>query len=159
MLLNSLVLAAPARHFDRMSKWWAVALATLGLTVVITAEATPLRPISCERAGSFSSNFSGDFDVRWTKCRIKGMKHSPAVSLYGSPPYAQLSWPEWPVGSVRAAFTIYLVCAASAFALAKNLAGTAWRRYPPAGERPPNARKSPEVRKRQVIGHETSTHS
>jgi hypothetical protein len=92
-LLDAVAIAASPRRFDAMSKWWAFVIVAFGLTVATAAEGFR-SPISCERFGSFSAEFSIDFDVVRTECRISWMKNSPVIAFYGESPYVTASWPK-----------------------------------------------------------------
>lgn len=94
-LFTAIADALPARCPDAMLKRVAFAIFALGLAFAAAGAIALTRlPISCERTGSFSADFSRDFDVVRTECRIEWIKHSPLIIFYEAPLYVELNWPE-----------------------------------------------------------------
>jgi hypothetical protein len=84
---------SPTRSFDAMSKRWAFLIAALGLAMAVTV-AGAQSTVSCQRNGGFSSDFSRDFDVVRTECRISSINHAPVVKLFESSPYVEVTLPD-----------------------------------------------------------------
>jgi hypothetical protein len=77
-----------------LSRIWA-GLALLGLIVGMVAVAGKAsHAVSCERhKGAFGADFSSDFDINSTDCRISSIKDSPVIRFMGATPYVSIHWP------------------------------------------------------------------
>jgi hypothetical protein len=69
-------------------------LAFLGMVSLVAVwELTLNRPISCERhQGTFSNDFSPDFDITRVNCRLSSIKNSPTIRFWGVSPYIGIKW-------------------------------------------------------------------
>ena len=77
---------------DRQSKLLALfVVLVLGLGLVSVIELGK-SAVSCKfHGGSFSNDFSPDFDIDRTDCRL-AWRESPVLHLWGVRPYVGLSW-------------------------------------------------------------------
>jgi hypothetical protein len=75
------------RYVDARQLYLLFIVVIVGLSFAMISELSH-SPVSCEHhEGAFSNDFSPDFDINRTDCRISGIENFSALQFWGVSPY------------------------------------------------------------------------